>query len=102
MIDGCLEWRKNGLGIPEIVEQASDAYFDGQDDIGQWLEECTELRERAFSSSAALFDSWQNWCGKRGFAAGTQRNLTDTLIDRGLNYDPTKRARGFKDIALKE
>jgi len=63
MIDGCLEWRKNGLGIPEIVEQASDAYFDGQDDIGQWLEECTELRERAFSSSAALFDSWQIGAG---------------------------------------
>ena len=78
------------------------AYFDEQDDIGQWLDECTEPKERVFSSSADLFDSWQTWCVKRGLAAGSQRNLTITLMDRGLDYDPTTNARGFKNIAVKK
>jgi putative DNA primase/helicase len=42
MIDGCLEWRKLGLGAPPAVREASDDYFHEQDVIAHWLDDCTE------------------------------------------------------------
>ena len=37
MIDGCLEWRKSGLAAPVAVEQATDAYFAGEDGYSDWI-----------------------------------------------------------------
>jgi P4 family phage/plasmid primase-like protien len=41
MIDGCLEWQKIGLAPPKIVTDATDEYFNDQDTLKQWLEDCT-------------------------------------------------------------
>jgi P4 family phage/plasmid primase-like protien len=101
MIDGCLEWHQSGLGIPNSVRTASDEYFAEQDDITQWLEECTERKPRVFTSSNSLFKSWQRWCVEHGGYVGTKTNLTQSLIDRGLEYKPTEKARGFINLVLK-
>jgi P4 family phage/plasmid primase-like protien len=67
MLDGCLEWQQVGLAPPAIVTEATDAYFDDQDLIKQWLEECTQDGGPvAFTSSSQLFASWKTWCDARG------------------------------------
>jgi len=101
MIDGCLVWRRTGLVIPDVVREATDDYFVEQDDIAKWLEDCTEHKPRAFTSSNALFRSWQRWCGEHGVVPGKQTGLTEALQDRGFIYKPTKNARGFLHLALK-
>src|SRR5262249_40538326 len=83
MIDGCLEWRESGLGIPPSVRQASDEYFAAQDQIGHWLEDCTERQERMLTSTSALFRSWQKWSSERGGFVGSQKSFTEALIERG-------------------
>src|SRR5262245_31975547 len=40
MIEGCLEWQRDGLGVPGRVRQSSDDYFANQDTLGQWIEDC--------------------------------------------------------------
>jgi len=40
--DGCAEWQHHGLMPPAVVTEATDAYFDDQDTIGQWLDDCTD------------------------------------------------------------
>ena len=42
MIDGCLDWQTNGLVVPECVEQQTEDYFQGEDHVAHWLEECCE------------------------------------------------------------
>jgi putative DNA primase/helicase len=101
MIDGCLQWRQGGLGIPPRVRDASDRYFAEQDDLTHWLDDCTEHKPRSFTTASALFRSWQKWCGECGALPGTQRSFTDTLQDRGYHYHRTNQSRGFKDLALK-
>jgi hypothetical protein len=34
MIDGCLDWQKQGLAPPQAVTAATDAYMEAQDAIG--------------------------------------------------------------------
>jgi putative DNA primase/helicase len=102
MLDGCLEWQKIGLAPPTAVTEATDAYFEDQDLIKQWLEECTEDGGPfAFASSAQLFASWKTWCDARGLPPGNSQNLSDALYDRGFEKKRTSRAKGFKGLALK-
>jgi P4 family phage/plasmid primase-like protien len=41
MLDGCLEWQRIGLAPPAVVLNATESYFNEQDTIQQWLDECT-------------------------------------------------------------
>jgi putative DNA primase/helicase len=101
-LDGCLEWQRIGLAPPQIVTDATEAYFDDQDLIKQWLDECTqEAPSTVFTGTPTLFSSWKNWCDERGMSTGTARALSDALSDRGLMHKRTKRGRGFAGIELR-
>ena len=65
-INGCLEWQRIGLAAPKIVTDATDAYFEDQDTLKQWLDECIEDRgDFAFTRNSVLFASWKAWCDAR-------------------------------------
>jgi putative DNA primase/helicase len=103
MIDGCLEWQQIGLAPPKIVTDATDEYFDDQDTIKEWLEDCTEDGgPHAFTPSSQLFASWKSWCDARGLKPGSGKSLSDALLDRGLTRKKgTGGVRGFRNLVLK-
>jgi putative DNA primase/helicase len=49
MIEGCLDWQKNGLVRPASIEAATEAYFSEQDLFGQWLEDYWAPRKIALA-----------------------------------------------------
>jgi putative DNA primase/helicase len=103
MIDGCMEWQQIGLAPPKIVTDATDEYFEDQDVIKQWLEDCTEDGGPfAFTKTSELFASWKQWADSRHVVAGSAIALSDSLVDRGFTRKKgTKGARGFKGLVLK-
>jgi putative DNA primase/helicase len=101
IIDGCLEWRRDGLKVPDIVCQATDDYLADQDTLAQWAGEWITADPRAFATTRALFQSWKHWCDERNLAAGTETAFADSLKDRGHEHDRKKIGRGFKGIALR-
>jgi putative DNA primase/helicase len=101
MIDGCLQWRQSGLGIPDTVRMASDEYFDAQDTLQQWLDECVKDDPMAFTPSRALFKSWERWCGERNTEAGAEKAFVDAMSKR-YEQKRMEYGRGFKGISLIE
>jgi putative DNA primase/helicase len=102
ILDGYIEWQLVGLDPPAIVTEATDAYFDDQDLIKQWADECTEGdTPSAFVSTSQLFASWKQWCDARGLTVGNAQDLSDGLYDRGWNRVRMTRGRGFKAVRLK-
>ncbi len=101
MIEGCLDWQKNGLPKPPVVAQHTEEYFDAEDTIGRWLNECTEPGE--FASTNDLFDSWREWCGQNGEWVIPQKRLTAALVARKI---PRGREgagrRGFEGLKVKD
>jgi len=56
---------------PQVVTEATDAYFEDQDTTKQWLEDCTsDGGPYAFTPTAELYASWKAWCDGRGIAPG--------------------------------
>jgi len=42
-IRGCLEWQRGGLNPPEKVLNSTRPYFEEQENVRRWLDECCEL-----------------------------------------------------------
>jgi putative DNA primase/helicase len=102
MIDGALEWQRDGLAVPKIITDATMQYFEDQDITGQWMEECVETDTPfAFVSTSQLFASWKNWCDQRGLTTGSSKALAQNLIDRGLSQKRNAMNRGFSGIQLR-
>ncbi len=101
MIQGLADWRRIGLSPPSSVLDASDAYFQDEDLVGQWIAECclTEAQQRA--SSKGLFASWSSWAESVGSEKGSQKTLGEDLRGRGFEPSRTSRGRFWKGIGLR-
>jgi putative DNA primase/helicase len=99
-IEGCLQWQKLGLKPPQAVQQATAQYFEAEDSLTLWLEECSEKTPDGWESSAALFNSWKEWATSRNEAVGTGKTLAQSLEAKGFEKQRKNKARGFAGIRL--
>jgi putative DNA primase/helicase len=99
-IAGCLEWQEHGLAPPEAVTAATGFYLEAEDAIAAWIDERCQRRPDAWESSTALFDSWKDWAGKAGEAAGTMKRFVQSLEDREFKPHRLPTGRGFDGLAL--
>lgn len=109
MIDGCLDWQANGLVRPDSIREATEAYFDEQDVIAEWLlERCRVEPNNGLikASTHSLFASWTGFARERQEEAGSMRAFIQRLRQLGLQMlknVPTQdgnRSRGFSGITL--
>jgi putative DNA primase/helicase len=105
MIDGCLDWRKNGLLRPEIVLKATAEYFSEQDTVRQWVDEQCEVGPSHAGTLESLFRNWTAYALSNGEKPGTTRWFSQTLAR--LGYEAVKHTpganerRGFAGLMVK-
>jgi putative DNA primase/helicase len=105
IIEGCLDWQRNGLVRPSVVTEATQAYFDDQDLFGQWIEECCEIGPHEWEATSRLFASWKDYAERSGERPGSVKGFSAEMTKRGFIAD-RKRINGpsqrlFKGISLK-
>ena len=102
-IEGCLLWQQQGLNPPETVRAASEEYFEEEDAIGRWLEECCTREESASSASSALYECWRTWTAVNGEYTGSLKRFTAALAGHGFPRweDRATRRRGFRGLTLR-
>jgi putative DNA primase/helicase len=103
-VAGCLEWQRVGLSPPKAVTVATESYLEGQDVIGEWLDECCEINGNVWASTTDLFHSWQYWAEERGEWVGSVRTFSLRLEDRGgftKRKNPEQTQRGFAGLRLR-
>ncbi len=101
MLKGCREWRRIGLAPPRAVLDAANEYFDDEDQVGQWIENCCAIGPGFTAASADLFVSWSRFAETTGIEKGSQRSLTETLKQKGFKRTRTSAFRGWKGLALR-
>jgi len=102
-IEGCNEWKEDGLAPPERVLAATEEYLASEDAYGNWLEEAVDQLPGAHETSADLYQSWRVWAEKAGEFVGTQKRLSQALLEHGFaakRQAGTGRA-GFAHIRLR-
>jgi putative DNA primase/helicase len=104
MIDGCLDWQRNGLIRPACVMAATQSYFEDQDLLRQWLDDECELdsgNTYKWETSTDLFASWSAYAKAAGEHPGTVKKLGPAMIRYGMQPYRTKHVRGWSGIRLK-
>ncbi|GEO13800.1 phage/plasmid primase, P4 family [Microvirga aerophila] len=104
MIEGCLDWERNGLMRPASVTAATQSYFEDQDLFRQWLDDECDVdpgTSYKWERSADLFASWSAYAKAAGEHPGSLKNFGPAMIRHGMQPYRTKRLRGWSGIRLK-
>lgn len=104
MIEGCLDWKENGLLRPRSVREATDTYFSDQDLFGQWLEDETDAEPsnpHKTAMSGALYLSYSHHAERSGERPLSQKAFAAEMRKRGFEaFRSGSRGRGFRGIRL--
>ena len=100
---GCLDWQKNGLGVPQAVSQATNAYRVEEDILGQFLEDCCMILPTAKVSKAALKAAYLAWCNAESMTPISQNEFSRSMTERGYRETRVgnRNARAWAGIGLK-
>jgi len=96
-VNGCSSWQRDGLGLPSAVGNATFAYRDEMDTIGNFLDEICIVDSRCSVSKSDLFRQYQGWGGEL-----TKRQLGQAMRERGFNPDirMVNGAKGWGGVGL--
>ena len=63
MLEGLVEWRKDGLNPPDIVKATTQAYRDDSDTFGQWVSECIQITNDSSDmlGSSVTYNAYVRW-----------------------------------------
>jgi putative DNA primase/helicase len=104
MVEGCLEWQRDGLNAPECVLAATADYLDSEDNIGCWIRDmCVIGQTEGVNGTrlAELFDNWRNYADFNHFPVKNNKYLQDQLVNRKFRKDRDKRGAIHFGIRLK-
>jgi putative DNA primase/helicase len=106
MIDGCLDWQRNGLQRAASVTAATDQYFSDQDLFGQWLDEECDAEpgnDWKWEATAKLFAAWSAYAQRAGEKPGSKKAFSENMQRR--NFHACRKERGtlraFSGIRLR-
>lgn len=89
LVRGCQEWQRVGLAPPAAVQAAVQAYRQGQDTIGEFLEECTSEDQSSTVARAAVYRSYRTWAIDSGLDPLSKQKFTRVLEERGYHTRKT-------------
>lgn len=98
ILQGCQAWQRDGEQVPKSISQQTEEYKESQDVIGQWIEECCEVRSNASQRASELYKSFREWCQSSGEYIVSQKRFGASLGDRG--YRKLRSADGWHYIGI--
>ena len=101
LVDGCLEWQRDGLAPPKIVNEATEKYLTDEDAPGAWIEDRCDLNSSSSEQRSKLFASWRSWAENAKEFVGSQRQFYAALEERGFKPKKIGGVRKFEGLKLK-
>ena len=103
MIEGAHDWYEYGLGeMPEAVRAETEDYFEDQNYVKAWIDECCLAGPNYTETSLNLSASWERWSKRNGVSAGSQKTLIQALKKQHqCKKDRSSTRRGLKGIAVR-
>lgn len=92
-IEGCLEWQREGLGVPSEVSQATAQYREEMDTLAGFIDECCLVSPTAKVKAADLYAAYARWADTGGEYQLSRSELLKRLGERG--FEVRKSTGGF-------
>lgn len=99
-VQGCLEWQKEGLGMPGRIQEATNEYAKEMDTFGRFLDDCCEQDTGLKTNTKALFNRYVGWCHEEGEQPLTKVMFGKKLGELGFEPARDRTGRGWKGVGL--
>ena len=96
-VEGCLEWRRDGLQAPEEVRKATGAYRSEMDVIGAFLRDECEIGRDFKATLKDVYARYEEWCEEGGERAESKRKFNARLTERGRFADRRSGPGGLRE-----
>jgi putative DNA primase/helicase len=90
LLEGCLDWQRNGLGDNEDVVRATAAYRDSA--VAGFVEDCCLERPDIEIPAGAFFNLYKTWCSNNGAEAALNATQFSEVMAR--RYTKKRSGRG--------
>lgn len=97
---GWCAFQLDGLPVPDKVKAATSEYRGASDQIGAFLEECTDLGDSFSTSAGDLYRTYSSWCEDSGDQPRNNREFGMRLRDRGLKRVRSTGVRLWRGLRL--
>lgn len=84
LVEGCLEWQRDGLKPPKAVRAATEAYRSEMDTLAAFLADCCTVASNTKGGATALYAAYKGWCEANGERYDQQRVFASGLAERGF------------------
>lgn len=101
-VRGCLDWKRNGLQIPEAWQTEQEEYRAESDELAPFIADKCETKTGYKALASTLYDAYVEWCNVEGREAMRKNDFGAELQTRG--YTPTRigGGRGRAGLKLRE
>jgi P4 family phage/plasmid primase-like protien len=89
-IDGCLDWQNSMLAPPDRVLATTAEYFQQEDQMGMFIDECCEFDRNYSVPTSHLYGRYQRWAESAGEFVLPRKRWLQQMVHR--NVDSFKRA----------
>lgn len=103
MVQGCLEWQREGLSPPAVVQEATLAYKTAEDLIETFLEDVCIKDENAVVSARSLYDTYKAWCDGNSIKPMSGTAFGEKMgrrFDRVLPRIHGKQQKAYKGVGI--
>lgn len=82
-IEGCLDWQANGLNPPLRVMATTSEYFEDEDKLGTFLNDCLEVGTGNREVTARIYQRYKEWCESNGEYAESRKRFVEAMKRKG-------------------
>lgn len=102
LLNGCRDWQKVGLQVPECLVIDTQRYVEAQDIFGQFLAEKCVLGFEYTESSRALLEAWNEFLKNEEMRPESAKRFSNRLVAAGYTSTKVNGQRSWSGLALKE
>ncbi len=87
-VRGCLEWQRNRLGVPPLIEAATQEYRDGMDPLADFMDDCCTIDPASWTGTTDLWKAYETWAKENSESHPlTRPAFVNRMEKRGLQRD---------------
>jgi putative DNA primase/helicase len=100
LVQGCLDWQRNGLGDPDAVCAATQDYRAENEPLAEFIASWCVTSPDAWSLSSELRSAYEQFCEENGERPLKGRGFTEALHHVGVSPERRYIGRGWRGIGL--
>jgi putative DNA primase/helicase len=101
LVQGCLEWQRRGLAVPQRVRDYTAEYRAENDPIAEWIKDECEIAPENWAKASDLRARYERWCesaGVKPIDSGTAWGKA--LTGHGCAREKRRVGHGWQGIGL--